>query len=806
MKNQHLRLVLLATASTQLMLTEQAFAQSAEPSSSVDSAIIVTARRVEERLQDVPISITVVTQEKLTRANITSAEDLTRVVPGLNVQSRFSAEQTSFSIRGFSQDLRTSAAVGTYFAEVVAPRGGGATLPGGDGAGPGSLFDLQNVQVLKGPQGTLFGRNTTGGAVLLTPRKPVDRFEGYVEGSYGNYDMRRLQAVVNLPIADWARVRLGADYQKADGYLNNVSGIGPKHFADTDYIALRGSLVLELSPNLENYTIVSYLNSKNNGNPGQVFRVNTAINPATGLRVGLSAQADAQIARLIASGDPYQIEQKLINPEANTKSWQVINTTTLTLSDSLTLKNIFSYSGFVQDVRQDAYATNFLVPALQAYVSTGFAFHADGIHTNDQDNLTEELQLQGIAADGKLNYQAGLYYERSSPGSEVGSSSPGFGAVCLISGFTTLENSRCRSGRSTPQFGTISFTNMAAYAQTTYALTEQIKATAGLRYTYDRSYGKSRGYVYTYVSPTGAFVAPTLTGCGVGYALPDCTFSARTSSKKPTWTLNLQYNPTEDVMVYGTYSRGYRQGAVTPFSVAGVPTFNPEKVDNYEIGAKFSFDGTVSGNLNLAGFYANLANQQLQVGLQNSVTGQNASSIYNAGKSRIYGVEVDGTLRLANFFRLDASVAYVNSKLKSIDLPASFPGYDVVFASALAGDELPFTPKWGVNLGGTFTVFDDSLGTLELAATYRYNSSYATAASNASALPIRATPIKQVDLNIDWKNVAGAPLDVSLYATNLTKQFTRGIVVPLFNVLGYDPQYVGRPRMYGVRVRYRFGD
>jgi len=794
-KGLYSRIALLATVSTQFLAAGQAFGQTSD-----DGAIIVTARRVEERLQDVPISITVVSQEKLNKANISSAEDLTRVVPGLNVQSRFSSEQTSFSIRGFSQDLRTSASVGTYFGEVVAPRGGGATLPGGDGAGPGSLFDLQNVQVLKGPQGTLFGRNTTGGAVLLTPRKPTDRFEGYVEGSYGNYDMHRLQAVVNVPLADWARLRVGGDYQKADGYIHNTSGVGPKDFADTDYIALRGSLVLDLSPNLENYTIVSYLHSHNNGNPGQVFRANPA-------NVALASFARPQVARLIASGDPYQIEQKLVNPEAITKSWQVINTTSLVLSDNITLKNIFSYSSFIQDVRQDAYATNFPGPVANTYRSTGFALHEDGRHTNDQNNLTEELQLQGVGAEGKLNYQAGLYYERSTPGSEVGSSAPGFGAVCMIEPFTTLANTHCTSGRATPQFGGIKFINMAAYAQATYALTEQVKATAGFRYTYDRSFGYSRGYVYTYLPTTpGTYVTPTLTGCGVGYTLPNCTFSARTSSKKPTWTMNLQYSPSENLMVYGTYSRGYRQGAVTPFSVAGIPTFEPEKVDNFELGAKLSFDGAVSGNLNLAGFYAKLAKQQLQVGLQNSVTGQNASSIYNAGKSRIYGVEVDGTLRFGNFFRLDGSLAYVNTKLQSINLPSSFPGYDVVFASAVAGDPLPFTPKWGANVTGTFTVLDDSLGRLELAGTYRYNSSYTTAASTASTLPINATPVKQADLNVDWYDVGGAPVDISLYATNLFNQFTRGIVVPLFTVLGYDPQYVGRPRMYGLRVKYRFGN
>src|SRR3546814_13370227 len=111
-----------------------------------------------------------------------------------------------FAIRGFTQDLRTTASVATYFAEVVAPRGQ-SLQNSGDGAGPGSLFDLENVQVLKGPQGTLFGRNTTGGAVLIVPKKPPDYFEGYIEGSGGNFDARRLHAVVNVPVTDTFKLR-----------------------------------------------------------------------------------------------------------------------------------------------------------------------------------------------------------------------------------------------------------------------------------------------------------------------------------------------------------------------------------------------------------------------------------------------------------------------------------------------------------------------------------------------------------------------------------------------------------------------
>jgi iron complex outermembrane receptor protein len=477
-----------------------------------------------------------------------------------------------------------------------------------------------------------------------------------------------------------------------------------------------------------------------------------------------------------------------------------------------------SYSSYIQDIRQDVFSGNAQIPSLNAYISTAFAFHPEGFHTNNQRNFTEELQLQGTADDGKLNYQAGLYYENSTPGGATSSVAPGVGAVCSLGViFTRIDEMRCRSGSLTPQVGKIWFTNMAAYAQATYALTDQLKVTGGFRYTYDRSRGESTGFTYTFSSaalgynvtnPTlgtvQSFVAPRLVGCSPGFAAPDCTFSGKTSDKRPTWTLNLQYNPTSDVMLYGTYSRGYRQGAVTPFSATGVPFFGPEKLDNYEVGAKIALSGTVTGNLNLAGFYSNLTYQQLTVGLQNSTTGANATSILNGGKSRIYGIEFDGSVQLAKFFRIDGSAAFIDSKLKSI-VPLAIVGYDIVLPSALAGDPLPFTPKWGINLGATFTLpTDESIGKIELGATYRYTSSWTTSASTLTSQV--STPVKQLDLNFDWRNVGGQPIDLGLFATNVTNQFTSGVVTAVFTQLGYDVRYVGQPRMYGARIKVRFGE
>jgi iron complex outermembrane receptor protein len=789
--------------------------------------IIVSARRVEERLQDVPITITVVSQDRLDAANISSSLDLIKVVPGLAVQARYSPENSSFSIRGFSQELRTTSSVGTYFGEVVAPRGGGISLPGGDGAGPGSLFDLQNIQVLKGPQGTLFGRNTTGGAVLLSPRKPTGKFEGYVEGSYGNYNMFRLQGVVNVPLASWARLRLGVDQMSRDGYLHNASPVGPRDFANVDYVTTRASLVLDVAPNIENYTIASFSRSDNNGTPGQIYRAHAG--------VGLGNQVTPQVNRLNASGDPYQIEQKDAQARSLTKQWQIINTTTLLASDDITLKNIASYSQIRQILRQDIFSSYIPYPLAgrtlggltfpsDAMIATPYAFSGDKGYTNAQNNFTEEVQLQGNGLDGKLNFQAGLYYEHSTPGAPTESLSPGVGSVCSSAGFERMADIRCLPTSvfapvSTFNYSnsTLEFINMAAYTQATYAVTDQIKLTGGVRLTYDRTRGTATAVKYTFTNTGGPaqYGTPVFNGCQSDFATyANCTVGSdvlRTSSTKPTWTASATYKPFDAALFYATYSRGYRQGSTTPLSLTYSTSFNPESVDSYDIGVKTSFRGAVSGYFNVSGFYSALKNQQLLVGLQDAF-GNSGTTVVNAGKSRMYGVDADAMLKFGDIFRVNASMTYLNTKVISLDpgLIQRFrdDGWVAIAPSALAGDVLPYSPKWSVNFNPIVTLpVPAGIGTIELGASYRFTSAYTTssAASNPNS-NVKATAVKQLDLNLDWKNIGGSPVDFSLFATNVTNQFTVTTVQPLYDSFGFDMRYLGPPRMYGMRLRVRFGE
>jgi iron complex outermembrane receptor protein len=841
-------LIKATVAISSLCFATQAFAADAaadETAASNANDIIVSARRMEERLQDVPISVAVVNQDQLNKANISSTDELVKLVPGLNVESRYSSETNAFAIRGFNQALRTSSAVGTYFAEVVAPRGGAGAFPGGDGAGPGNLFDLQNVQVLKGPQGTLFGRNTTGGAVMLTPRKPTGDLEGYLEGSIGNYAMRRIQGVINLPLGESVRLRLGADYQKRDGTLHNISGIGPSKLNDVEYYALRGSLVIDLSPELENYTIVSYLNSDHIGTQPQLYRGN----PFT----SFGNLALPQIARMNASGDPYQVETTLSNPQSITKQFQAINTTTWRVSDTLTLKNILSYATFRQGLRQSVFGSNFQLPVatfgVPVYLSTAQAFNVDGTWGNNQNTFVEEFQVQVKSSDGKLNWQTGLYYEHSTPGAPSNSSSISVGAQCIVGPYTSLATMRCRGGSVNYNFNTMEFTSVAGYSQATYAATDKLKLTAGFRLTWDRSEGTSQAFVGAFVpaapSPFGpAVISGTCPITHAAYA--DCKVPGsvlNTSTTKPTWTLSAAYNPSPDTMIYGSYSRGYRQGATAPQAVGGKTSFLPEKVDSFELGVKTSWSGTAPGYFNITGFYSNIKDAQVLVGLSCTRTpaeggcpqGGSATSVFNAGKARMYGAEFDGSVKLSDAIRLSASGAWVNTKITEFlaDITPFLANFNTNLNTGTVGDKLPLTPEFSANLSASAKLpIPESAGTLEFSASYRYASKFATAASDtntgaaarmlaacgttcsatviANAAGIAATPIdegsavSQIDLNLDWRNVAGMPIDIGVFASNVTDQVTYTLIQPLYSSFGFDLRYLGSPRTFGARIKFRF--
>ncbi|MDE2302767.1 MAG: TonB-dependent receptor [Sphingomonadales bacterium] len=821
----------------------QAAPSSAPAASSGDDAgtIIVTARRIEERLQDVPISITVFNPQQIANKNIRDATDLATYTPSLSANNNFGQDNTTFAIRGFVQDIGTAPSVGTYFGDVVVPRGGSNGQPVGDTANAGDFFDIQNVQVLKGPQGTLFGTNTTGGAVLFVPQRPTDKLEGYVQAGLGNYNQWRVQAVINVPLSDSFRIRLGVDRQKQDGYLHNISGIGPSNFNNVDYTAVRLSMVGDLTPNLENYLIASYYRSTDNGGLEKVSAANATQGSLGAPGLGFGALAANQIAQ--QAGSFYNVENA--NPFAGlrTTQWQVIDTVSWKATDNVTIKNIASYAQLKQAGDNPIFGVNWPVNVGGTTYNTNFqeAVSPPNLNIADESTFTDELRFQGNTSDDRLTYQGGAYLEVVRPLATVGSQSPGFlscadgngnafnctdslaGAIGSAFGIPAAFNP-IHVGDINYTVGTTAYRDVGLYSQATYKLTEKLKATAGFRYTWDDESVNTVQEVYQFnAAPNYGVSGAHCFNNTLGQVFPNCTTSYFTKSSAPTWHADLDYNLTRDVMFYGSYSRGYRAGVIVPVipigGTAAAPNtqlnyVRPEKVDTYEVGMKSSFEGAVRGTFDITGFYNNFTNQQIQLGFLpiNPALYPETAAPVNAGKSKIYGIEVEGTLNPVTGLELSFGYTYLRTRIDQVLASPPSAAY-ITQASFNVGDPLTLSPRNKLTVGADYTLpTPREWGKLSVGASVTYRSSelanYIDRSNPDPSIAAAGTlpALTLVDANLNWVGVYGKPLDIGLFVTNLTNRQYYNFSAGLGSTqLGFDVSSVGAPRMFGATVKYHFG-
>ena len=816
MKRSTIRGALALGTALDLCLAAASFAQQAPtpPTHASNKAsgagitdVIVTARRVQERLQDVPISISVFNQKQVANNNIVNATDLAKITPSLSTNAEFGSANASFAIRGFVQDIGTPPSVGTYFADVVAPRGPTQGTVAGEGAGPGSFFDLQNVQVLKGPQGTLFGRNTTGGAILLVPVKPVSKFTGYLEESVGNYGLNRTQGVINVPVNDKIRFRLGLDHESRDGYLHNTTNVGPSEFGDINYTAVRASLVADITPDIENYTIFSYTHSDTNGELQKLIACNTDPSPVN----LLGHLACAQLAANKKAGNTgfWDVQNSFPDPESRLVQWQAINTTTWRPTDTLTIKNIISFSELHDLDRSGLFGTNFQNPFGPGPLPFTDVNPPNSTLSADESTLTEEVQAQGSLMDERLTYQSGVYYEINQPLSPVGSDSANF-AVC-----TDLDNLQCHNtspylpASVNQTLGQTHYRDIGVYSQATFKLTDQLSFTGGFRYTWDDTSDTSTRITYLFPAPN----MPVGFCTDATQVAQGCSEKLQESSRAPTGVFDIDYKPTNDILLYAKYARGYRSGGVAPNSPSTYRSFQPEQVDDYEVGMKATFRGAVPGTFDINGFYDNFVNQQLAVGFLPApgAAVSQTSGIVNAGQSLIYGLEMSGSLQPFTGLNLNADYTYLNAEITRIaQLTSTDPNY-VLGYSIVAGKQLTLSPRNKLVLSGTYTLpLNPDIGRVSVGATFTYTSSQLTTYAYYAPLePYFGSNVGLVgasqllNLNADWNGIYGTPLDLSFFATNVTnrKYFA---YVPGLGGAGFEFAVLGEPCFYGVRLRYRF--
>lgn len=817
--------VLLATAACGIFTSTQVIAQAeadqatqaapAEAAATDRSEIIVTARRRAETLQDVPISVSAFDDAKLQQQGIATVTDLGNRVPSLSVTTAGGfRSQLAFAIRGQRTNetqLLTDPPVGLYFAEVNQPRTAGFGW---------AMYDLQDVQVLKGVQGTLFGRNMTGGAVLIEPAHPTMDFDASFKGQIGDYSLRSLEGMINVPVMENLALRVAGKIYRRDGYITDISN--GRDYSNDHYDSGRASLLYD-DGTFSNLLIGDYIRSKNHstgligdfsqntGALGAYSLINAAYNgafgpsriipndPAFGSFAGLTvvnpvSDVAGQIAAqraILASKNPYRIQGTSIGsggpfdypnsdnslPYEYVRNWGITNKTTVDLGGA-TLKNIFGYRKI--DVTNLA--------------------DLDGLPANlisskqvkDIEEISEELQLQGDLANDKLHYTIGAFYFRES-GSD-GSQSSQFPELATAFGAPNTASARLTGFK-----GSGAATSYAGYAAATYDISDEFKISGGLRYTHDKRSVVER--------PVGA---PDLTGCtfdpsgldGVIGTADDIVVGADCSVRRSknwdalTYDITLQWQPTSDTNAYAAFRKGFRAGgfSLRATNAATLEPFDPETVYEYEIGLKNRFDmGGGVLRTSIAGFYQDYRNVQEQnpTAISTPSGPQVITVIQNIAKKRIVGGEFEANLAVGNF-EAGLNFAYVDVKtLKTA------PSLENVYPQqGIPKLQVGMNGAWHIPIGDTSNV-----GELTLSGDISLRSKIYLDDKDVGA--IQPSYIL-ANARINWDNILGSNFNAGAFVTNITNQFYRVGVIGIVEESGIGSSAYGEPRMYGFSLGYKF--
>jgi iron complex outermembrane receptor protein len=287
--------------------------------------------------------------------------------------------------------------------------------------------------------------------------------------------------------------------------------------------------------------------------------------------------------------------------------------------------------------------------------------------------------------------------------------------------------------------------------------------------------------------------------------------------------IDLDYTPTDNILAYAKYSRGYRSGLIVQNISAPFNIVQPEKVDAYEAGLKTSFDGLVKGTFDVAGFYNDFSNQQVLIGFDpynNAPVAPTAAPV-NIGTSHIYGAELEATIIPYDGVTLDFAYTYLNASLASVRaLPTIVPPY-VVAGTPKPGDPLELSPRNKLSFTPSYTLpVDESIGKITLSATFTHSDKQLTnyidrgypigAAPSTLGMPISSMSYvpatNLLDLNVNWESVAGKPIDLSIFATNVTGEKYYTWFPGLSSATSFETAEVGPPCFYGVRLKYHFGE
>ncbi|MBK9466807.1 MAG: TonB-dependent receptor [Gammaproteobacteria bacterium] len=790
--------------------------------------VLVTARRREESLQDVPIAITAMSADFLRQQNITELADLATHVPAMGVSTGGTSTNVPIVVlrgqRPSEVTMTVDPAVPLYFAEVVLTPTQGTNL---------AMYDLSNVQVLKGPQGTLFGRNSTGGAMLLTPQRPGEELGGYAEAKIGDYNLYHFEGAVDLPASDTLKFRLAGRSVDRDGYQSNVADNalrGDDKFWDENSYGLR--LTARFTPNdrFSNLTTIGYDENEmlarvsapqafnSSAGLGQLFDVvhNGRLNGLFGTPVGKNVDAALERQR---GRDWTEIETD-VDATEEIENWFAANTTEFELTDDLRIKNVFGYRDLDYVFSSDVDGTALPMIGARTSITEPVTLNPP-LGNIEAEQFSDELQLLGSAFDDKLEWIVGAYWmsmegSQTFPQQNLGAN-PAWPTGPSPIPQLALPWLAAQSGwyQDSPA-GDVENEAYALFGEGTYTLNEQWSLTLGARQSWDQRTLKATNF---------ALDTTTLRyGCAMrdenGVLLPDnaCEREVDEDFDRATWRTALNYSPTEDMLIYGSIATGYRTGGFNGRGTNNftLQPFEEETVINYELGHKtdWQLGEIASMRTNLAIYLQQYDDIQKTVSGNNPDTGAFETFTTNAAEAEIQGVDFDVLIAPTESLQISVAYAYVDAEYKEWDR-AIAPGVVIDYTESpfvyIAEHSLttslqytlPLDASVGeVSLMGSVYWQDDTEASADA---WRWDTLGWSQANLDEALASTVIDDYAIwNFRVDWLGVMGSSFDLAAFVNNAADEeyVTGGLNVP--DSLGWAAANYGPPRTYGASVRYSF--
>lgn len=737
-----------------LALATAAQAQSAEGARIEE--VVVTAQRVEQKIQSVPVAITAFDRSAIEKHNIANIEDVQFHAPNVRVREEPALGGLTVAIRGISvsaDNFSFDPAVGVYVNDVFIARANDF------GA---AFYDVTSVQVLRGPQGTLFGRDTPVGALLIDTKRPGTTYGGYIQAGVGggghgvgkgaDRTMYRFEGAVDLPVSPILGVRLAGYYVNDDGWARSRA-TGYKNFRKDD-TAGRATFEFRPADDFEAALILDH-SKTNEGSPLWVpLRLVGNAPQGYDLVNGGTASRDA-ITALINSPNPYFNNSIFTNEKNTSTSSSATLHMNYRISDDWSVRSISAWRRTSRDTANDVAGIPF--PGGKTTSS---------LH---QTQYSQELVVNGDLTT-KLHVLAGAFYFRET----------GDNQVTIFTNVTTFLGPPFFFDPLIFRGEDFKNTSKSVFANISYDILPNLTASAGFRYNQERKH----------VVLNSKFLVT-----GIPFAQGPEEFR----DNVPLYDAKLTWQPTSDLLVYAKYGTGYRAGGIG-FEASSGSTFKPETAETYEAGFKWDFRlGSMPARLNTAVFDSTYEDFQVPVVLTNPIR----STYTNAGEASIRGLELEFTIRPTTGLDLSASLGLLDAKYDSFKYTNLLLGG----LADLTHNELRDAPKVQFSMSAGYTV-PSAVGDWLFQADYAHQSSYETdtvyqteAVGLAQTDVLRQGPTDNVNARVKLEKAFGSNVDISVWTKNLTdeKRLAYGLNAGVLLLGTY-----AEPLSYGIELHASF--